>query len=122
MLGRRACQKGLHEYEQENHRKRVDHLHGQLPRVLPARVCPPILPHRHLVADVRWHGDDVFAGPLSTVDDLGGAGVAEPSMSISRERPNHALQRTRLERRGCNHGVAWAGSLSLGRSAIEYEM
>ena len=28
---------------------------------------------------------------------------------------NHALQRTRLERRGCNHGVPWAGSLSLGR-------
>ena len=29
---------------------------------------------------------------------------------------NNALQRTRLERRGCNHGVPWAGSLSLGRS------
>lgn len=31
------------------------------------------------------------------------------------ERPNHALQRTRHERRGCNHGVPLAGSLSLGR-------
>ena len=29
---------------------------------------------------------------------------------------NHALQRTRLERRGCNRSVPWAGSLSLGRS------
>lgn len=31
--------------------------------------------------------------------------------------PNHALQRTRRERRGCNRSVPWAGSLSLGRSA-----
>jgi hypothetical protein len=28
---------------------------------------------------------------------------------------NHALQRTRLERRGCNPRVPRAGSLSLGR-------
>ena len=34
-------------------------------------------------------------------------------------RPNHALQRTRHERRGCNRGVPRAGSLSLGRSAKE---
>ena len=31
--------------------------------------------------------------------------------------PNHALQRTRRERRGCNHCVPRAGSLSLERSA-----
>jgi hypothetical protein len=30
-------------------------------------------------------------------------------------RPNHALQRTRLSRSGCNRGVSQAGSLSLGR-------
>src|SRR6185295_7523420 len=30
---------------------------------------------------------------------------------------NHALQRTRRERRGCHRGVPCAGSLSLGRSA-----
>ena len=30
-------------------------------------------------------------------------------------RSNHALQRTRRGRRGCNRGVPWAGSLSLGR-------
>ena len=30
-------------------------------------------------------------------------------------RPNHALQRTRRERRGCNRCVPCAGSLSLGR-------
>jgi len=29
--------------------------------------------------------------------------------------PNHALQRTRRERRGCNRCVPCAGSLSLGR-------
>ena len=29
--------------------------------------------------------------------------------------PNHALQRTRRERRGYNRGVPQAGSLSLGR-------
>jgi hypothetical protein len=30
---------------------------------------------------------------------------------------NHALQRTRPSRSGCNPRVLWAGSLSLGRSA-----
>jgi hypothetical protein len=30
---------------------------------------------------------------------------------------NHALQRTRRERRGCNPRIPWAGSLSLGRWA-----
>ena len=29
--------------------------------------------------------------------------------------PNHVLQRTRRERRGCNRTPSWAGSLSLGR-------
>jgi hypothetical protein len=29
--------------------------------------------------------------------------------------PNHALQQTRRERRGCNRGVPCSGSLSLGR-------
>jgi hypothetical protein len=29
--------------------------------------------------------------------------------------PNHALHRTRRERRGCNRYVPYAGSLSLGR-------
>ncbi len=29
--------------------------------------------------------------------------------------PNHALQRTRPSRRGCNRTPSWAGSLSLGR-------
>ena len=29
--------------------------------------------------------------------------------------PNHALQRTRPSRSGCNRSVRWAGSLSLGR-------
>src|SRR5437667_11923493 len=32
-----------------------------------------------------------------------------------RTRPNHELQRTRRERRGCNPCVLCAGSLSLGR-------
>ena len=31
--------------------------------------------------------------------------------------PNHALQRTRPSRSGCNPASSWAGSLSLGRSA-----
>ena len=34
--------------------------------------------------------------------------------------PNHALQRTQHERRGCNRGVPQAGSLSLGRSASSF--
>jgi hypothetical protein len=44
--------------------------------------------------------------------------VALRFSGISRETtmmPNHALQRTRRERRGCNHCVPCAGSLSLGR-------
>ena len=32
------------------------------------------------------------------------------------DTPNHALQRTRRERRGCNRCLPCAGSLSLGRS------
>ena len=31
--------------------------------------------------------------------------------------PDHALQRSRLERRGRNRGVPWAGPVTLGRSA-----
>jgi hypothetical protein len=38
----------------------------------------------------------------------------------NRKWANHALQRTRRGRRGCNRGVPCAGSLSLGRSAIKY--
>jgi len=34
--------------------------------------------------------------------------------------PNHALQRTRRERRGCNRCVPCAGSLSLARSATSH--
>ncbi len=33
----------------------------------------------------------------------------------TKDAANHALQRTRRERRGCNRGVPRAGSLSLGR-------
>ena len=36
---------------------------------------------------------------------------------MSTQRPNHALQRTRPSRSGCNPRVLWAGSLSFGRSA-----
>jgi hypothetical protein len=35
--------------------------------------------------------------------------------SVMTTRPNHALQRTRLSRPGCNRTPSWAGSLSLGR-------
>ena len=37
------------------------------------------------------------------------------SVTPMNRRPNHALQRTRRERRGCNRCVPCAGSLSLGR-------
>ena len=33
-------------------------------------------------------------------------------------RPNHALQRTRPSRRGCNRTPLWAGSLSLGSLGV----
>ena len=33
-------------------------------------------------------------------------------MRVTRTRPNHALQRTRPSRRGCNQTPSWAGSLS----------
>ena len=39
--------------------------------------------------------------------------VGEVQMSHTTS-PNHLLQRTRPSRRGCNRGVPWAGSLSLG--------
>ena len=38
-----------------------------------------------------------------------------PKARIQHRAPNHALQRTRPSRRGCNRGVPRAGSLSLGR-------
>src|SRR5256885_9520502 len=37
-------------------------------------------------------------------------------------RPNHALQRTRPSRPGCNRAPSWAGSLSLGRWATRMRM
>jgi hypothetical protein len=37
--------------------------------------------------------------------------------TTAQARPNHALQRTRRKRRGCNRRLSCAGSLSLGRSA-----
>jgi hypothetical protein len=40
-------------------------------------------------------------------------------MRFSHQRPNHALQRTRREHRGCNHCLPCAESLSLGRSGAE---
>lgn len=39
-------------------------------------------------------------------------------MRLTMLTPNHALQRTRRERRGCNRGVPRAESLSLGRSSV----
>ena len=39
----------------------------------------------------------------------------EAARQMTTTRPNHALQRTRHERRGCNRCVPRAGSLSLGR-------
>ena len=36
-------------------------------------------------------------------------------LRVRHQRPNHALQRTRPSRPGCNRGVPRAGSLSLGR-------
>jgi len=39
---------------------------------------------------------------------------------LQSDTPNHALQRTRRERRGCNRCVLCAGSLSLGRWRHEH--
>ena len=48
---------------------------------------------------------------------LGGTAFLTRRYLSSRKRPspNHALQRTRRERRGCSRGIPCAGSLSLGR-------
>src|SRR2546426_6841192 len=44
--------------------------------------------------------------------------VADQELALRREAAsfNHALQRTRPSRPGCNRAPSWAGSLSLGRS------
>src|SRR5262245_4641738 len=42
--------------------------------------------------------------------------------TMRHQRPNHALQRTRRERRGCNRCVPCAGSLSLGRCKMKDEL
>jgi hypothetical protein len=44
--------------------------------------------------------------------------TCEETMVLISTRPNHALQRTRRERRGCKRTLSWAGSLSLGRWAL----
>jgi len=51
----------------------------------------------------------------SAAGESAGAGLADGLIVHSRRRPNHALQRTRRGRRGCNCCVPCAGSLSLGR-------
>jgi hypothetical protein len=43
------------------------------------------------------------------------ASTTSPMIYTRPQTPNHALQRTRPSRRGCNRGVPRAGSLSLGR-------
>ena len=43
------------------------------------------------------------------------AGLGDALIVQATRRPNHALQRTRPSRRGCNRTPSWAGSLSLGR-------
>jgi SAM-dependent methyltransferase len=52
---------------------------------------------------------DAFAGTLSMIS------FPKSMFSSSHKRPNHALQRTRPSRSGCNRTPSWAGSLSLGR-------
>ena len=52
-----------------------------------------------------------FSAPILDRFDHSSAQVS----SMTRTRPNHALQRTRRVGRGCNRCVPCAGSLSLGR-------
>jgi len=59
----------------------------------------------HMAAS-RCRGRSLCLRPLRP----GGACQNQKTMT-----PNHALQRTRRERRGCNYCVPCAGSLSLGR-------
>jgi hypothetical protein len=52
----------------------------------------------------------VFEEWIGTLD-----GFVNAQIRAQVRSPNHALQRTRRERRGCNPCVPGAGSLSLGR-------
>ena len=56
---------------------------------------------------------------LQILRDRGTSGWRDTMEALTRfsnkRTPNHALQRTRPSRCGCNPRVPWAGSLSLGR-------
>ena len=51
------------------------------------------------------------------MDVMVDGGNCVPSVAPRGATFNPSWHLTRLERRGCNHGVPWAGSLSLGRSS-----
>ena len=55
------------------------------------------------------------SSPLPFPFHFSGRSVHQTAMQVMTEPPNHALQRTRRERRGCSRCVPCAGSLSLGR-------
>ncbi|MDB6027086.1 MAG: hypothetical protein JWM68_3309 [Verrucomicrobiales bacterium] len=55
-----------------------------------------------------------FISALKLTTAQAGSGVRSLTFDAMTETPNHALQRTRRERRGCNPRVPCPGSLSLG--------
>jgi len=62
------------------------------------------------------------AGPILRSFQHCSRGYPKYFKNVSHNAPNHARQRTRRERRGCNRSVPRAGSLSLGREVFSCEL
>ena len=75
-----------------------------------ARFAARAAGHAAATAHVAGHArhTDAYAAKAD-------AAAGEPQTDDEGRTPNHALQRTRPSRSGCNPRVLWAGSLSLGR-------
>jgi len=91
-------------------------------------VQTPVLRMVELCVSKRWFSLTPRFSKLQTFHQVGrlfgsvlvvhGHDGSDHQIQMMRHRhhtPNQALQRTRHERRGCNHCVPCAGSLSLGR-------
>jgi len=98
-------------------------IHGSAsdaPRLTACGARPRLSQHRHLLATsaraicsaqsvLMFGGESAVAVCIYVLDVAGSRDWRETVP------PNHALQRTRRERRGCNRRLPCAGSLSLGR-------
>ena len=94
------------------------HSSPSLPAVQPPRIrCFPIWFSRASVVRIVTPPLllPIHCEPVSLAHDASVESFRSEARPFTDQRPNHALQRTRPSRSGCNPRVPRAGSLSLGR-------